>query len=91
LSGVARPAKAFERWLGEASDRLRELPADGILDGHVRALAAGGAQPLSNEQCLGSHAVSVVGSGERALDVTGSEATIGSPEAPGGSSDDCRR
>ena len=91
LSGVARPAKAFECLLREAGDRLRELPADGVLDGHVRALATGGVQPLSDEQCLGGHAVSVVGSGERALDVTGSEATISSQKAPDGSSDDCRR
>ena len=36
----------------------------------------------SCEQCLGGHAVSVVGSGERALDVTGREATISSQKAP---------
>lgn len=88
---MARPAKAFERWLGEARDRLRELPADGILDRYMRALATGGTQPLSDQQCLVGHAVSVVGSGERALDITGREATISGKKAPGSSSDDCRR
>jgi hypothetical protein len=87
---VTSAPEPLECRLGEGWNIGPELGGHGILDGHVRPVTAGGAQPLPHQQRLGSHPAGVAGSHLRAIDVASLESGCGSGLNPKGGARDQR-